>query len=125
MKRTTLALAASMMIAPVFAFAGDHHKNQNNTAINYSGPIELTSVESLLQDTSMFTEKHVVVEGRLIRQIRHDKFIFSDGKGEIQVELDDDIHLAAPINAKTKVRLFGEYEGGRTPEIEVDQVQIL
>ncbi|ASG01911.1 hypothetical protein CMV05_20315 [Vibrio anguillarum] len=123
MKRTTLALAASMIIAPVFAFAGNH--NQNSSAINYNGPIELTSVESLLKDTNMFTEKHVVVEGKLIRQIRKDTFVFSDGNGEIQVELDDDIHFTAPLNAETKVRLYGEYEGGLTPEIEVDQIQVL
>jgi uncharacterized protein YdeI (BOF family) len=39
--------------------------------------------------------------------------------------LDDDIKLEAPLDEKQKLRLFGEYEGGNTPEIEVEHIQIL
>lgn len=73
----------------------------------------------------MFTEQHVVVEGHLVRQLSNDKFMFTDGNTEVQIELDDDIRLAAPIDATTRVRLFGEFEGGNTPEIEVDRIQVL
>lgn len=73
----------------------------------------------------MFTEQHVVVEGRVIRQLSGDKFMFNDGTTEVQIELDDDIHLAAPLDATTRVRLYGEFEGGNTPEIEVDRIQVL
>ncbi|AIW16253.1 YgiW/YdeI family stress tolerance OB fold protein [Vibrio tubiashii] len=124
MKKVILATAATLILAPTFALAKDGH-HEKGTGIQYSGPVELTTVDTLLADTSMFTEKNVVVEGNLLRQVKGDTFIFSDGKGEIQVELDDDIHMAQPIDHTTKVRLFGEYEGGNTPEIEVDRIQIL
>lgn len=124
MKKMILATAATLILAPTFAMANDGHQKQSNR-LSYTGPVEITSVDTLLADTSMFTERNVVVEGTLLRQVKGDTFIFSDGKGEIQVELDDDIIMTQPINETTKVRLFGEYEGGKTPEIEVDHIQIL
>ncbi|MFA0521550.1 YgiW/YdeI family stress tolerance OB fold protein, partial [Vibrio sp. 10N.222.55.E8] len=75
--------------------------------------------------TRMLTEQDAIVDGKIVRQLNNDTFIFSDGQREIQIELDDDIHLLQPLTADTKVRIFGEYEGGNTPEIEVDHIQIL
>ncbi|GAB2650757.1 YgiW/YdeI family stress tolerance OB fold protein [Vibrio panuliri] len=114
---------AALILAPTVALAGGDHQKHN--PVQYKGPVELTNLTQLLADSSMFTEQKVVVEGKLVRQINHEKFIFSDGQAEVQVELDDDINLAQPLDATTQVRLFGEFEGGNTPEIEVDRVQVL
>ncbi|RTZ17315.1 NirD/YgiW/YdeI family stress tolerance protein [Vibrio aquaticus] len=123
MKKLLIATAATMILAPTFAMAKDGH--DKHSGVQYTGPVEIASVSSLLEDTSMFTEKNVVVEGVLVRQVKGDTFIFSDGNSEIQVELDDDINMAKSIDHTTKLRLFGEYEGGNTPEIEVDRIQVL
>lgn len=133
MKKTVLAIATTIILAPTFAMAGDHNNNNSNHANNskyespiaYTGPIETVSVATLLADTSMFSEQDAIVDGKIVRQLKNDTFIFSDGQREIQIELDDDIHLAKPLTADTKVRIFGEYEGGKTPEIEVDHIQVL
>ncbi|HAS64067.1 MAG TPA: hypothetical protein DCS35_16815 [Vibrio sp.] len=115
---------AALILAPSIALAGgDNHHTQNN--VQYTGPVELTDLTNLITDSSMFTEQKVVVEGKLIRQINHDTFIFSDGQSEVQIELDDDIILNQALDANTPVRLFGEFEGGNTPEIEVDRIQVL
>ncbi|MGF1760991.1 NirD/YgiW/YdeI family stress tolerance protein [Photobacterium sagamiensis] len=126
-KTTIIAIASAIILVPTFAFAGDHHSDNGNkgAVISYSGPVDTVTVAELLESNSMFTERDAVVEGRLIKQINADTFIFSDGTKEIQVELDDDIQLPQTIDASTKVRLFGEYEGGTTPEIEVDRLQVL
>ncbi|GAK84061.1 hypothetical protein JCM19238_1624 [Vibrio ponticus] len=119
-----IIVTAALILAPTIALAGgDNHHSRN--AVQYTGPVELTNLTNLLAESSMFTEKKVVVEGKLVRQINHEKFIFSDGQAEVQVELDDDIVLKQPLDANTQVRLFGEYEGGNTPEIEVDRIQVL
>ncbi|MGF1818037.1 YgiW/YdeI family stress tolerance OB fold protein, partial [Vibrio splendidus] len=104
----------------------DHNSNsKHESAIAYTGPIETVSVATLLADTSMFAEQEAIVDGKIVRQLKNDTFVFSDGQSEIQIELDDDIRLAQPLTADTKVRIFGEYEGGKTPEIEVDHIQVL
>lgn len=123
MNKTVIATIAVLAIAPTFAMAKDHHHAQSS--VQFNGPVTVEKVDALIKDSNMFTEKNVVVEGNLLRQTRADKFIFSDGSGEIVVELDDDIHLASPIDHTTKVRLFGEFEGGSKPEIEVEQIVVL
>ncbi len=123
MKTLNYAIATALIIAPTLALANDDHHQKGN--FQYTGPIETTSVTELLKDTSMFTEKEVVIDGRIVRQINKDTFVFTDGEAEIQVELDDDINLTEPLTAESKIRLFGEYEGGNTPEIEVDHISLL
>ncbi|OLQ71340.1 hypothetical protein BIT28_02790 [Photobacterium proteolyticum] len=122
MKKTIIAIATIAVMAPTMALADDHEKGQ---ALSYSGPVDTVTVAELLEDTGMLTERNAVVEGKLIKQINAETFIFSDGTKEIQVEIDDDMRLPQTIDATTQVRLFGEYEGGNTPEIEVDRLQIL
>ncbi|MCZ4309874.1 YgiW/YdeI family stress tolerance OB fold protein [Vibrio atlanticus] len=128
MKKTVLAIASTIILAPTFAMASDHHSDSNHkhqSAIAYTGPIKTVSVATLLADTSMFAEQEAIVDGKIVRQLKNDTFVFSDGQSEIQIELDDDILLAQLLTADTKVRIFGEYEGGKTPEIEVDHIQVL
>ncbi|MFA0078880.1 YgiW/YdeI family stress tolerance OB fold protein [Vibrio artabrorum] len=125
MKNTLLTIATTIILAPTFAVASDHDDNKHEHGIVYSGPIETVSIASLLDNTRMLTEQDAIVDGKIVRQLNNDTFIFSDGQREIQIELDDDIHLLQPLTADTKVRIFGEYEGGKTPEIEVDHIQIL
>jgi len=123
MKKAVLAIAASVILAPTIALAGGD--KDHNSGISYTGPVESTTIATLLENTSMFSEQEAIVDGKIVRQVRNDKFIFSDGQSEIQIELDDDINLSQPLTAETQVRIFGEYEGGKTPEIEVDHIQIL
>ncbi|MDD9175315.1 NirD/YgiW/YdeI family stress tolerance protein [Aliivibrio finisterrensis] len=126
MKKTIIAITAALILSPTIALAGnDGHNNHKQAQLNYTGPVSTITVAELLKDTSMFTEKNAIVDGKIIRHIRKDKYLFSDGTTEIQIELDDDISLPSAINETTKVRLFGEYEGGKVPEIEVDRMQIL
>lgn len=120
MKKTRF-IAAALVAAPVIAFA----KPMVQPSMVFDGPVQVVKVAELLQDSSMFSEKEVVVEGQLVRQLNKDTFIFSDGSAEIQVELDDDIHVNQTINTTTRLRLFGEYEGGNKPEIEVDHLTVL
>ncbi|UPQ89922.1 YgiW/YdeI family stress tolerance OB fold protein [Vibrio sinaloensis] len=122
MKKIVLATALSLIFAPALVMAKDNCAQQ---MIEYKGPVDTTTVASLLQDTKVFGERDVAVEGVLIRQIAHDTFIFSDGNDEIEVELDDGIVLSKPLDNQTRVRLFGEYEGGSEPEIEVKHIQVL
>ena len=124
MKKTIIAIAASLILVPSLVLAQDGH-HQQKTGIQFNGPVELTNMSKLIAESNMFTEEHVVVEGHFVRQINAEKFMFSDGETEVQIELDDDIHLTSPIEATTRVRLYGEFEGGNTPEIEVDRIQVL
>lgn len=83
------------------------------------------SVSAILQKP--VDEQQVTLQGHLLRKTGHEKYRFSDGTGEILVEIDDKDFPATPIDASTKVRIRGEVDTGRhrPPEIEVDSLEIV
>ncbi|MFA0411961.1 hypothetical protein AB4505_27825, partial [Vibrio splendidus] len=73
MKKTVLAIASTIILAPTFAMASDHHSSnsKHESAIAYTGPIETVSVATLLADTSMFAEQEAIVDGKIVRQLKN------------------------------------------------------
>ncbi|AIL72888.1 TPA: NirD/YgiW/YdeI family stress tolerance protein [Vibrio vulnificus] len=122
MNKTLIIAIAALTTTPAIALANNSSTVQG---ISFDGPVNVSVVSELLKDSNMFTEKDVVVEGTLVRQLNKDTYIFTDGSAEIQVELDDDIRFTQTINSNTRLRLFGEFEGGNIPEIEVDSLTLL
>lgn len=117
-KTTVYAITAAMIIMPTVALA-------NPNGVSYSGPIQTTTVNEVLEQTNLFSEQNVILEGKLVKQISADTYVFSDGKHEINVEVDDDIRLEQAITPNTRLRVYGEVEGGTSPEIEIDKIQVL
>ena len=72
-------------------------------------------------------DEDVTIQGHLLRKLRDEKYVFSDGSGEIVAEIDDDDFPGQPIDEKTKVELVGEVDTSRRrpPEIDVDTVRIV
>lgn len=93
----------------------------------YTGPSDrhAATVSSILEQPK--DDQDVVVQGRLLRQTGHEKYLFSDGTGEIIVEIDDDDMPRESVDEQTMVELRGEVDTGRhrPPEIEVDSVRII
>ncbi|MGC9402882.1 YgiW/YdeI family stress tolerance OB fold protein [Vibrio genomosp. F10] len=114
----TIAGTLALTSLPSFA----HSKEKG--PIHYSGPVEITTIKAINANTKTFSDNDVIVEGTLTKQLAADQFMFNDGTGEILIDLDD-INIQSPIDQTTRVRLFGEYEGGAKPEIEVDHLILL
>ncbi|CAM3544026.1 NirD/YgiW/YdeI family stress tolerance protein [Parendozoicomonas haliclonae] len=115
MRNMILAFVAAAVLTPSLVLANPG---------TYQGPVEITALKDLQGFT--LSDQDVVVEGHIVRQINHDTFMFSDGTGEMMIELDDDIRLPAEgLNENVRVRLFGEYDAGMDKEIEVEQLQVL
>ena len=69
----------------------------------------------------------VILEGYLTKKVAKEKYVFSDDKSEIKVEIDNKHFPPTPVNEKTKVQIRGEVDKEilRNPEIDVKQVQII
>jgi uncharacterized protein (TIGR00156 family) len=93
----------------------------------YSGPSEIrrATVAEILDNP--VDDQDVQLRGRLLRQTSDDEFIFSDGTGEIVVELETKHFAGQPVDEKTEVELIGEVETKlkRPPEIEVDSIRVV
>lgn len=72
-------------------------------------------------------DQWVTLTGHLLRKTSKERYLFSDGTGEIQVEIDDKDFPRELVDEKTRVEISGEVDTGltRAPEIDVDVVRIL
>lgn len=106
-------IAAGVLLSPAFA--------------QYSGPsaIGQTSVAEILKNP--VDDQDVQLQGHLLRQTSHDKYIFSDGTGEIVAEIKARHFAGQSVDDKTKVELIGEVDTSRKrpPKIEVDSVRVV
>ena len=93
----------------------------------YAGPstIGQTTVAEILKNP--VDDQDVQLQGHLLRQTASDKYIFSDGTGEIVAEIKAKRMPQERIDEKTKVELIGEVDTStrRPPEIEVDTVRVI
>lgn len=89
------ALASVIAVAPAQAqFVG--------------GQSSVTTVKQLLDNGR--DDQLATVEGFLVKQVRHEKYLFRDASGEMLVEVDDEVFQGQRVDPKTKVRLDGELE---------------
>ncbi|EDT42885.1 conserved hypothetical protein [Burkholderia ambifaria MEX-5] len=98
----------------------------------YVGPQATASVAPRTIDDLLSRGVHkeqVVVHGHIVRQIRSDKYLFSDGANTMIVEISDKKWPkwpAPPITERNKVELRGEFERkvGQPAKIDVDSVVV-
>lgn len=109
------AIVSSLCVLPAYA--------------QYVGPSSGTaqggSVGAIVK--SPIDDQQVTLQGHLLRKIGHEKYEFSDGTGEIVVEIDDKIFPNQRVDEKTIVEIAGEVDTGlhRPAEIEVDAIRIV
>ncbi|MFT0850470.1 NirD/YgiW/YdeI family stress tolerance protein [Achromobacter sp. F4_2707] len=117
LKNRTLAVALAVVGAS-WAFSAQ---------AQYTGPANspAASVDAILKAPK--DDQDVVLRGHLLRKTGNEKYVFSDGTGEIIAEIDDDDMPNEPVSETTTVELRGEVDTGRNraPEIEVDSVRIV
>lgn len=94
----------------------------------YAGPtsqVTHSTVAAVLKNP--VDDQPVVLRGLLTKQVGNEKYLFSDGTGEIRVDIDTKRFAGQKIDEKTKVELRGEVEKDfmESPEIDVDTVTIV
>ena len=72
-------------------------------------------------------EQAVVLQGTIVRQEKDERYFFSDGTGEIRIEVDKKKFPPQPIDQSTKVQITGEVEKDflRAPTIDVRSLAVV
>lgn len=78
-----------------------------NAAFVADTPQTTTPVASVLK---MKNDSFVSVQGKIIKQIGDEKYLFTDGKTQIVVEIDDELLLNITVTPKNTVLLTGEVD---------------
>ncbi|MBP6345216.1 YgiW/YdeI family stress tolerance OB fold protein [Neisseriaceae bacterium CLB008] len=108
----TLAILTALALTSTAAFA------------QYTGPSNLagdqvTTVKQILANGK--DDQYVTVKGKIIRQVRKEHYVFSDGTGQLNIELDQKyLPVGQTFNDKTTVVLSGELEKDWHQPIELD-----
>lgn len=115
------SLGAAVLAAAALLAAG-------TAAAQYTGPgarATLTSVQAVLDQP--VDDQPVRLQGRLVRQLSSDKYLFSDGQADIRVEIKSRLLAAQPVSETTRVEIAGEVDRHRRQgaEIEVDALRVL
>ncbi|SEI51661.1 TIGR00156 family protein [Allopseudospirillum japonicum] len=117
MKSALLILAASLALTDVGV-----------SQAQYTGPSAQPTLESIADVLKKAKDdQKVILHGYLIKQVSAEKYLFSDGQQEIQVEIDQEDFRGLQIDEKTHLKMIGEVEKDflQSPEIEVDFLQVL
>ncbi|MDO6683672.1 MULTISPECIES: NirD/YgiW/YdeI family stress tolerance protein [unclassified Oceanobacter] len=94
----------------------------------YVGPSAQQSVSSVADIFKHASDdQRVILRGYLIKQVSSEKYLFSDGSGDIRVEIDAEDFRGQTVNEKTQVELIGEVEKDflESPEVDVDIINVV
>jgi uncharacterized protein (TIGR00156 family) len=114
---TALVLASSAAYAQ---YTGPVEKNAKTQANHVA-----TSVKEIQANPK--DDQKVILEGTLLKKIGDDEYRFSDGTGEITVEIDEDDFPKTPVGAETKLKIHGEVDTHllKAADIEADSVTVV
>lgn len=94
-----------------------------NAAFVADTPQKTVSVASVLK---MRDDAFVTIQGKILKQIGDEKYLFTDGKTEIIVEIDDELLLNITVTPKDKVQITGEVDKDfNSVKVDVSKIQII
>lgn len=123
MLRQTLTPAAIALLLTTGAMA--QFTGPSDVAQAQSREYPLTTVQDIKADPK--DDVKATLEGRILRKVADEEYLFSYDTGEIRVEIDDDDFPRQPVSETTRVRLEGEVDTHRYKEVDfdVDRMTIL
>ena len=114
------ALATLFALATTSAFADF---NSNNTQAG--GFQQVTSAAiSVKQAMSATDNSMITLEGNITQQIDDDEFWFTDGTGQIKVEIERQVWNGLNVGPNDKIRIFGKLDNEVFDRAELEVLRI-
>lgn len=117
---SALLVAVSVLSAPAMAqYTGPSNEHPAGTVT--TGTATVKSILDIGKDAQV-----VVLEGHVVRHVKGDKYLFSDGTGEIKTEIDARFIPSQPFDASTRLRLTAEVDKDLFGiELDVKRLEVL
>nr|WP_314741706.1 NirD/YgiW/YdeI family stress tolerance protein [uncultured Haemophilus sp.] len=114
-----IALATLLALSATSAFAGFNNSTPNGGF--QAAPQAAISVQQALKaaDNSMVT-----LVGNLTQQIDDDEFWFTDGTGQIKVEIERHVWNGLNVGQNDKVRIFGKLDNEMSDKADIEVIRI-
>lgn len=127
-----MILVATISLSASAAFNGGYLSAQNGESVHttnqnaggYTGPsIKATTVS---QAKKMSDDTYVTLQGKIIKHLGKDKYLFKDNTGEITIEIDHDKWRGETAGANDQVEIHGEVDKDWSSiKIDVDTIRKL
>ena len=119
MKNKSILLLSALSIIAMSSYANAH-----TPAGGFKGPsVEVITVESA---KGMADDTFVVLQGNIQKNIGTETYVFVDGTGTINVEIDNEDWNGVDVETTDLIEIRGEVDKNiNTIEIDVDQVSLV
>lgn len=118
----TLALALCLGGAAMAKHDGTKHNMSGGTYSQNSAPTSASSVQAVLM---MPDETVVMLQGNIAKKVGEETYVFSDGTGEVMVEIDSDVWNGQNVSPTDMVTIIGEIDQeGNATVVEVEQLML-
>lgn len=84
-----------------------------------------SGVTTVKEALSAWDDTLVEIKGKIIAQVGHEKYKFSDGKDTIIIEIDDDDWGGFSVGPDEVVTIYGEVDGNGVFANEIDVKRII
>lgn len=120
MKKISIAAILALAIsANASGFTGGNAPaNQGGFLGGHSGVNSVKAALDAKDDTL------VTVKGKILSQVAHEKYKFSDGKDTIIIEIDDEDWGGLSVGPDETVTIYGEVDGNTLKANEIDVKRI-
>jgi uncharacterized protein (TIGR00156 family) len=132
MKKITLATLIAVSTLPAFAqqsggFSGPSAQEQPTQTATPQGGFTGTTALSTVKDVqTMQDDQWVMLEGFIDQRIDHDKYIFRDNTGTLNVEIDGKRWQGQSVSPKDKIRIEGKIDKDwNSVEVDVKSVSVI
>lgn len=105
-------LAAAIIVPTLLLIAPSH--------AHYAGPNVGVVARTVAEASAERDDHAVLLRGRLISKIGDERYLFRDGTGEIEVEIDDEDLPQKTIGADTLIELSGRVDTHRLKATDID-----
>lgn len=113
------AFATLFALATTSAFA-DFNTNTQAGGFQQAAPAAISVKQAMsATDNSMIT-----LEGNITQQIDDDEFWFTDGTGQIKVEIERHVWNGLNVGSNDKVRIFGKLDNEMFEKAELEVLRI-
>ncbi|WP_150539546.1 YgiW/YdeI family stress tolerance OB fold protein [Actinobacillus vicugnae] len=69
-----------------------------------------TNAVTVAQAKSLHDDSRVSLEGKILRQVDHDEYIFADSTGDIKIEIDDHVWNGLNVTPNDNIRIQGKLD---------------
>ncbi|WP_194150494.1 YgiW/YdeI family stress tolerance OB fold protein [Ewingella americana] len=131
MKKITLATLIALCAVPAFAqqnggFSGPSAQESPAPAAAQGGFTGTTALSTVKDAQTMKDDQWVMLEGFIDQRVDHDKYIFRDNTGTLNVEIDGKRWQGQNVSPKDKIRIEGKVDKDwNSVEVDVKSVSLI